>query len=233
MPTAVVLAVGVGLCACSDDGNNSQNKNNDNENPAECGNGVIEGQEECDDGGSQAGDGCDTTCKTEHGWYCNESPSVCVTVCGDGLVAATEQCDDENSSDGDGCSAGCTQEQGFDCNDAEPTVCTALVSCGDGVCDATENATSCAEDCQCNYNGETVGLCAFGEVDSVGTCTAPIGYEEDEVTCDGDDNDCDDVTDEDCACDYGGDSDGVCADGIVSSTDGSCEAPGLYEADES
>src|SRR5262249_45637201 len=35
--------------------------------PAACGNGVVEPGEACDDGGTVAGDGCDSTCQIETG----------------------------------------------------------------------------------------------------------------------------------------------------------------------
>ncbi|KAL4422517.1 hypothetical protein ABPG75_008714 [Micractinium tetrahymenae] len=45
---------------------------------AACGNGVLEGLEECDDGNTNTGDGCDATCKVESGWHCTRtSPSIC------------------------------------------------------------------------------------------------------------------------------------------------------------
>jgi cysteine-rich repeat protein len=37
---------------------------------AVCGNGVIEGAEECDDGNKGGGDGCSSTCTQEEGWSC-------------------------------------------------------------------------------------------------------------------------------------------------------------------
>lgn len=43
-----------------------------------CGNGVVEGQEECDDGDLQDGDGCSSVCKIESGWSCSGHPSKCV-----------------------------------------------------------------------------------------------------------------------------------------------------------
>eukprot|EP01026_Neomeris_dumetosa_P051141 TRINITY_DN4496_c0_g1_i1.p1 TRINITY_DN4496_c0_g1~~TRINITY_DN4496_c0_g1_i1.p1 ORF type:complete len:1030 (-),score=176.63 TRINITY_DN4496_c0_g1_i1:568-3657(-) len=44
-----------------------------------CGNGRVEGLEECDDGNRNDGDGCSADCKTEKGYYCTMvSPSVCV-----------------------------------------------------------------------------------------------------------------------------------------------------------
>jgi cysteine-rich repeat protein len=43
-----------------------------------CGNGVVEGAEECDDGDTVDGDGCSSSCKIERGWSCNGNPSKCV-----------------------------------------------------------------------------------------------------------------------------------------------------------
>ena len=60
----------------------------------DCGDGVIDGGEECDDGNSDDGDGCSSTCHVEEGFECSEQPSVCVpivipTVSEWGLIAMT------------------------------------------------------------------------------------------------------------------------------------------------
>jgi len=47
---------------CCPDGANA---NNDNDCVPDCGNGVLEGAEECDDGNRTPGDGCDAVCVTE------------------------------------------------------------------------------------------------------------------------------------------------------------------------
>jgi cysteine-rich repeat protein len=57
-----------------------------------CGNGVIEGSEQCDGG---------PLCGTD----CNLLP-----VCGNGILQAGEQCDDGNAVSGDGCSSTCQWE---------------------------------------------------------------------------------------------------------------------------
>lgn len=42
-----------------------------------CGNGVVEGLEECDDGDVIGGTGCNSFCRVETGWQCRGNPSVC------------------------------------------------------------------------------------------------------------------------------------------------------------
>ncbi|MCY1061155.1 DUF4215 domain-containing protein [Nannocystis sp. SCPEA4] len=95
----------------------------------ECGNGVMEGGEQCDDGNQVEGDGCEPTC-------------VNTPVCGNGTVDPGEVCDDNNTMDGDECSA--------DCLTATPTA-----ECGNGVTEPPEacddgNQTpgdGCEDDC--------------------------------------------------------------------------------------
>ena len=64
---------------------------------AVCGDGFVwntdGGSEECDDGNTTPGDGCDENCKTE--------------VCGNGLVQSGEDCDDGGTATGDGCDENC------------------------------------------------------------------------------------------------------------------------------
>jgi len=64
-----------------------------------CGDGVLDGGEECDDGNGVSCDGCSSACTSEAG-----------VVCGDGVVnpACGEQCDDGNDVAGDGCEPDCT-----------------------------------------------------------------------------------------------------------------------------
>lgn len=60
-----------------------------------CGNGVIDGFEECDDGNRDPGDECSPTC---------------TLYCGNGEIDGDEECDDGNRVDYDGCSADCENE---------------------------------------------------------------------------------------------------------------------------
>jgi fibro-slime domain-containing protein len=99
--------------------------------PLECGDGTRTPEEACDDGDTDDGDGCASDCTIEGGWLC--STSGCRSICGDSQVLGDESCDDGNNTSGDGCSAACKEEPFYDCNSAEPSVCTSIIVCGDGV----------------------------------------------------------------------------------------------------
>jgi fibro-slime domain-containing protein len=84
----------------------------------DCGNGVKEGTEQCDDANNDTADGCSPFCRREP--VCPSGGGACNTSCGDGLLlavdmAAGQQCDDGNTVGGDGCSATCMIESGYQC----------------------------------------------------------------------------------------------------------------------
>ncbi len=61
-----------------------------------CGDGTPDiTYEQCDDGNTNNGDGCNQNCQIENGWYCSGA-TPCYTQCGDGTKAGTETCDDNN-----------------------------------------------------------------------------------------------------------------------------------------
>mgnify|MGYP003865870939 CR=1 FL=1 len=64
----------------------------------QCGNGLLEGAEICDDGNSISGDGCSSLCLNEN--------------CGDNVLQPLlgEECDDGNLVSGDNCSVSCSVE---------------------------------------------------------------------------------------------------------------------------
>ena len=74
-----------------------------------CGNGVLNWDEQCDDGNQTGGDGCSASCTVEAGFECWGEKSVC-GKCGDGSVGASEECDDGNTTGGDWCSSVCLKE---------------------------------------------------------------------------------------------------------------------------
>jgi fibro-slime domain-containing protein len=98
-----------------------------------CGDGKLEGSEQCDDGNTISGDGCSKLCQIEADFTCPPTPGQPCTntsICGDGIVSSQEACDDGNTAGGDGCSADCkTVEPGYQCR-VPGRKCTPL--CGDG-----------------------------------------------------------------------------------------------------
>ncbi len=122
----------------------------------ECGDGVVGEGEFCDDGGTEAGDGCNATCEAEPGWVCPQDGGLCelLDVCGDSRQSPPETCDDGNTTAGDGCSETCGLEVGWAC--PEPgQACVYTVVCGDGLptgdeqCDDanTVSGDGCSETC--------------------------------------------------------------------------------------
>jgi len=73
----------------------------------ECGDGLVQAglDEECDDGNTENGDGCNEFCKFE-ALCCEPSPCCC-----DGVKTSGEECDDGNDISGDGCNKFCEIEE--------------------------------------------------------------------------------------------------------------------------
>jgi cysteine-rich repeat protein len=150
---------GDGLASASeacDEGANTQTCNLDCTVPA-CGDGKRNpgftpiggtGPEQCDDGGTTAGDGCSATCIIE--------------TCGNGVTEAIngEQCDDADADDLDACRNTCQ-----------------LPRCGDGVasvsevCDTNGNSQTCNLDC-------TAPSCGDGKVNPGFTPAGGTGPEQ-------------------------------------------------------
>ncbi len=101
----------------------------------ECGDGVVQSEEPCDDGDASDGDGCSSLCRIEAGFTCTGSPSVCTPSCGNGALDPGEGCDDGDAEGGDGCSAACQVEAHHTCV-GEPSIC--VPNCGNGVLQAAD-----------------------------------------------------------------------------------------------
>eukprot|EP00658_Telonema_sp_P-2_P043147 TRINITY_DN3109_c0_g1_i1.p1 TRINITY_DN3109_c0_g1~~TRINITY_DN3109_c0_g1_i1.p1 ORF type:complete len:956 (-),score=107.58 TRINITY_DN3109_c0_g1_i1:230-3097(-) len=122
-----------------------------------CGDKLVVGDEECDDGNSQPGDGCGPDCKIEQGWAVGHQGKCCHLIeCGDGIPDSGEECDDGNQQSGDGCTHQCQVEWGFTCvlGPAGKSICKPV--CGDGIragmerCDDgnTADGDGCSGACQ-------------------------------------------------------------------------------------
>jgi cysteine-rich repeat protein len=141
-----------------------------------CGDGVVDGNEQCDDGNAVTGDGCSASCMTE-----------LISKCGNGQLDGSEQCDDGNAASGDGCSADCSVESGYDCT-GSPSTCTAIPpSCGDGMVNGTEECddgnTADGDGCTAACQIETGFTCAG--VTSVCTPLCGNGALDANEQCDG------------------------------------------------
>ncbi len=147
-----------------------------------CGNGKIDGSEECDDGNKINSDKCTNKCAlprcgdgvVQKGEQCDdgngENTDLCTTSCmvskcGDGFVQGMEQCDDGNTDSSDECTMSCHFPQ-----------------CGDGVtqsmkgeeCDegtANGNAGHCLRTCKKPSAGSSsAAMCGNGTVEGDEQC---------------------------------------------------------------
>lgn len=80
-----------------------------------CGDGLVRGAEQCDDGNLIDHDGCSSSCTNEpcnmsclcDGWTLPWVYGSCTTICGDGMKRGNEQCDDGNNKTDDYCDNSC------------------------------------------------------------------------------------------------------------------------------
>ena len=133
-----------GVYGSDNDGDNLYDGNDPDCAPqAVCGNGILEEGEECDDGNTVNGDGCQADCMlpacgdniVDAGEQCDDGNTVngdgcqadcMLPICGDNIVDAGEQCDDGNSVNGDGCENDCTFTLSTGCYDADVPVITEM-----------------------------------------------------------------------------------------------------------
>lgn len=98
---------GNGIC---DPGEEKENCPLDCEESGLCGNGTLDVGEACDDGNRDSGDGCNSLCRIEYGYTCNQPGSPCVRpICGNGLC--------ENLESPYNCPSDC--KPNWECNDED------------------------------------------------------------------------------------------------------------------
>ena len=122
-----------------------------------CGDGAIEGDEECDDGNIISGDGCSASCLTE---------IYNISMCGDGVkFPGREQCDDGNSNNSDYCLSSCKlascgdgyvhinpfgDERVFEeCGEPDLEECSDGYECSDCKCEVESAQDSCTSNADC------------------------------------------------------------------------------------
>lgn len=128
---------------------------------ANCGDGVVDANEVCDDGNNVDGDGCAANCASDEtcgngvvdsGESCEDGNTVgadgcsatCVSeFCGNSQMDGNESCDDGNTADGDGCSATCASDE--TCGNS---VIDGGEDCDDG---NTEDGDGCAASCATEF----------------------------------------------------------------------------------
>ncbi|TNE45515.1 MAG: hypothetical protein EP343_26735 [Deltaproteobacteria bacterium] len=102
--------------------------------------------------------------------------------------------------------------------------------CGDNVDNDCDNKLE--EQCPCNYNNLSAGVCASAVKDNNGVCQQPSDYDpSSNEPCDGKDNNCNGVVDEGCPCNYLNKNAGVCKTAKLDSR-GVCAQPTGYSATE-
>ncbi len=158
-----------------------------------CGDGVLDGEETCDDGNNVRFDGCSSGCDDEDG----------VATCGNGIWESPEECDDTNLVEGDGCSPTCMREfvvgdgtceslRGETCRLSPADCCP---NCGNGVLETGEECDgnalggkTCGDLC---YDGGALACTPWCSFDYAGCAgTGPIcgdGTAECAEQCDGTD----------------------------------------------
>ncbi len=122
---------------------------------ADCGDGVVNADEECDDGNSSDEDACTTQC-TE-------------AACGDGFVyPVAEECDDGDSDDEDDCTSACKQAR---CGDG--FVQEGLEECDDGDHDDNDACLASCKEATCGDGlvQADVEECDDGDDDEQDDCT--------------------------------------------------------------
>jgi len=173
-----------------------------------CGNGVVDEEEQCDDGDLNSDtepDACRSTCTT--------------AGCGDGVVDSAEACDDgEQNSDTDA--------------DACRSTCVAA-GCGDGVVDTGEACDDGAQNSDTAADGcrTTCGLhtCGDGVIDSGEECDSGPGCNSQCVDVGLHDQDGDDISDLDEGSETSVDTDG---DGTPDFQDTDSDGDGILDVDE-
>lgn len=135
------VGVVAGTVVCSPAADTNACLNLGNALAGQCGNGALQPQlgEECDDGSTADGDGCNSRCLNEG------NANWGLRVCGNGVVehngdaildADEEECDDNNIRGGDGCSNTCLWEGSR----------ATLSVCGDGILGIGESCETCGPD---------------------------------------------------------------------------------------
>lgn len=140
---------------------------------AVCGDGLVRGEETCDDGDTTSGDGCDSGCRAELGWTCpinvgvNGAGGDCAPTCADGLIRGNETCDEgPGATAATGVTGGCVscvQQAGWVCPTALLQGGNCASRCGDSirVTTARPGFTANNEECDAGASNSNSGDCTL------------------------------------------------------------------------
>lgn len=198
---------------------------------AECGNGLLEIGEICDDGNEEDDDGCSADClDADPDFFCPEEGKPCVRVvtCGNGVMEGEEACDDGNEDDGDGCLGDCSEVQdGYSCpKPGAPCVLDPV--CGNGTrergegCDDGQDPPEDGDGCDSSCQQEEGFFCPPGQA-----CVEIIcgdGTRTPNEACDDGDTDDGDGCSSECEVEEGFYCGGsgckaICGDGLILGTE--------------
>ncbi|MFH1670630.1 MAG: DUF4215 domain-containing protein, partial [Patescibacteria group bacterium] len=153
-----------------------------------CGDGLVVGDEECDDGNTRNGDGCSSTCRIERGCNitdecrsnadclpnetCNLISCTCEVqqpLCGNGIPETGEDCDDGNTSNTDSCTNSCYDA---DCGDGYKW--TGHEECDDSNTSNSDACTNSCDNAECGDGYKWIGHeeCDDGNTTSSDGCSA-------------------------------------------------------------
>ncbi len=213
-------------------------EDDDGECVSVCGDGILEGDEACDDGNLLGGDGCDGDCAVEDGWVCGESGCL-PDQDGDGIPDG-----EDPDRDGDGFNNDPEVACGSDPDDPASNPDTLQLDLdGDGICDDNDDDTdgdgapdgkerSCSTD-PLDASSTPVDTDGDGECDGTDDDDDDDGYSDtDELACASDPTDADSVP-------VDADDSGVCDaletdsddDGVIDSIDNCQQVPNPGQAD--
>ncbi len=195
----------------------------------QCGDGVVDSTEQCDDGNTDNGDCCSSTCTFEtngsscdDGLFCTTGETCTAGVCGGGgatdCSGSADQCNDGVCNETtDACEAQAANE-GLSCDDG--LFCNSGETCSAGVCGGG-GATDCSDQCNDGVCDETTDACEAQPANEGQSCDDGLFCNTGETCTAG-------VCGGGGATDCSGSAD-QCNDGVCNETTDACEAQAANE----